>query len=72
MPQQLQNPLAASIAADPNKFSAQEVYDRENGRPDTSAFTQIKAAAIDPVKTPTMVQPAPYRVTYNHDGTKMD
>lgn len=68
--QQLQNTVAAQIAAAPNAFSAEEAYARENGKPNTASFTQMKDAAIDPYKAPAPTMPTPYRVTFRMDGAE--
>jgi hypothetical protein len=66
--QQLQNTIAAQIAAAPNAFSAEEAYARENGKPMTASFTQDASVAVDPYKAPAPVQRTPYRVTFRMDG----
>ena len=70
MSQQLQNPVAAAVAAGGNNgMSAQDYQYRQDGMPNTASFTQVKPPSVDPLKVPAPVEPTPYRVTFNHDGT---
>lgn len=69
MAQQLQNPIAASLAASPNDGrSASNVYDRMNGSPDSSSFTQVSPTSVDPLKVPAPVEAKGYKTIYRVDG----